>query len=465
MSKYSKSLYQWEDSYFGGYIRVVTDHPYIHIPKEIEISYDKGPSGLYRYEVEKLCNIFLYRLVKRGLYSKLFVGCEVVIEKSPYTGKEKKIVVFDNDCIVMCLNILIDDGEELSNLFTHYEKFLKNIEIKYHIPDDDDKGKDDDGDDDDEKGKKEDEDDGKGGSKKSDEDFQKEMAETFSKCEERKPYSYRSAESACNGELKEKTTFEIMKPSFSDYKPSESIIKDAAFLVQLLDVSFDPVSDKIENLKCGKMSSHKIAEIPAGNTHIYHRVEEDQNTRPFSICILADESGSMKYRYLHISQNDTMKVLYEAFSQILPQDKIYVFGHSGHDTPVIRVYQDKYNQNFKTTIELQLKNDFNENYDGPVIENIYERIRQQSSDDIIFVCISDGLPGGHGYGGTDAIEEMKRVIEKCKRDKFITVGVGIGTDWVKHIYQYHTVVYDVKKEMVKNVSSIINQVVRVEFKS
>jgi nitric oxide reductase activation protein len=162
-------------------------------------------------------------------------------------------------------------------------------------------------------------------------------------------------------------------------------------------------------------------------------------------------------------QHHLIKVLYTAFSQILPQDKMFIYGHSGESTPEVRIYHDKYNTTFAQTINSQMNNDYNENYDGPVIENIYERVRQQTSDNIIFLSISDGEPAGEDYGGSKAIEEMKRVIEKCKRDGFVTVGIGLKHKGVKEIYQYHTVVKDLN-DLVKNVSSLVNRVVKTEFK-
>jgi cobalamin biosynthesis protein CobT len=334
-------------------------------------------------------------------------------------------------------------------LFEHYRKFLESVDILYY-PKDDKKKKGDDGD---------------GGKDKGEPDYS-DMLEDFKKVKESKPYSAYSSKDAVAGELKDNTEFVVMDKSAKPCKYSPEIVKQANALVNLLDISFQPKEDRVENLKCGKMSSHKIAEIPAGNTHIYYRVEEDQATRPFSICVLADESGSMHGSPTQ-RQNDLMKMLYYAFSQILPQDKMFFLGHSGnpesHEYPEIRIYHDKYNQNFEHTIDNQLHNDFNENYDGPVIECIYERVREQTSDNIIFISISDGGPSGCDYGGPSAIKELKRVIEKCKRDGFVTVGIGLRYGKIKDIYNYHTIVMDMSK-LVKSVSSLINQVVKTEFK-
>ena len=443
-----KSVFNWESSYFGGYERVVYDHPFVYVPKEIEFRY-KNTSGSSPYVAEKVCAMFLHRVIKYNLLPKLLRD-HTVSKVTGWFGKEETVVKMNKDYIRVCLNTVINYETELGSLFEHYRKFLESIDILYYPKDD----------------KK------KEGSDKHDGDSEfdpsaSEMLEDFKKVKESKPYSAYSSKDAVSGELKDNTTFIVMDKSAKPCKYSPEIVKQANALVNLLDISFQPKEDRVENLKCGKMSPHKIAEIPAGNTHIYHRVEEDQATRPFSICVLADESGSMSHRGIDKKQNDLMKVLYHAFSQILPQGKIFFFGHSGdpddHANPEIRIYHDKYNQNFEYTIDSQLRNHFNENYDGPVIECIYERVREQTSDNIIFISISDGGPSGCDYGGPSAIKELKRVIEKCKRDGFVTVGIGLRYGKIKDIYNYHTIVMDMSK-LVKSVSSLINQVVKTEFK-
>lgn len=437
------SVFGWESSYFGGYERVVYDHPFIYVPREIEFRYI-NTTGSSIYIADKICALFLHRVKTFNMMKVLLHNSRV--EKSiDWMGNETPVVIMHKSSIKNCLNNVIANETELQNLFIHYRSFLESIAIHYYPSKGDDKRA------------------GEGGEGISKEEKLKDLAEqAMEKTKEHKPYSA-SSKDAVSGDLKDQTEFVIMSKQMTPCSYSQTIIKQANALVNMLDISFDPKQDKIENLRCGKMSQHKIAEIPSGNTHIYHRVEEDQTTRPFSICILADESGSMRHRDLRTKQNELMKMLYYAFSQIIPQDKMFFFGHSGQETPEIRVYHDRYNPNFEYTIENQLDNDFCENYDGPVVECVYERVRSQTSDNIIFISISDGEPAGHDYGGREAVKELKRVIERCKRDGFVTVGVGLQFGQIKDIYNYHTIVMKMDK-LVKSVSSLINQVVKTEFK-
>ena len=60
---------------------------------------------------------------------------------------------------------------------------------------------------------------------------------------------------------------------------------------------------------------------------------------------------------------------------------------------------------------------------------------------------------------------MKRILERARRDEFVTVGIGIGTEYVKELYTFSRVVYDGKlNEMPREVASIVNHVVKSEFK-
>lgn len=433
MKKMTNSLFNWEESYFGGYERVVYDHPPVFIPSAINI-HVPNTYGTSWYIAKQVMNIFLLKVVKYGLTNTLL--SHSIFKKVPgfIPSMTKNVAFISKKDIKICLDLVTASDPDLANLFIHYRKLILSADIEWEM------------------------------SKKDEgldpDCLQKVMVKDFERCKEQKPYRWGSG--SVSGDFKEETTFTVASMDHGDWYPTQNEVRDANNLVNMLDISFDPKEDKIENLKCGKMSPHKVAEIPAGNTHVYHRVEENMSTRPFSICILADESGSMR-EGLDQKQNYLLKVLYGAFSQILPQEKIFIYGHSGEESPEVFIYQDKYNTTFTKTIESQLHNEWRENYDGPVIEAIYERVRNQTSDNIIFISISDGEPAGENYGGESAIKEMKRVIEKCKRDGFITVGVGLNYSRVKEIYQYHTVIKH-PSEIVKKVSSLVNLVVKTEFK-
>lgn len=461
----TRSVFGWEDAYFGGYERVVYDHPFISVPKSINYDIPKTKSLDY-YTASKLCKLFLLKVNMFKVERLLATNCEVVTIEEFLVPV--KVVVFSKSSVQQCVKYLIDNDTEMGNLFKHYASFLASVKFYFYMDEDNEKKK---GGGDCPSPSMEEEksvfgDDGEktDGEEKVDSETLKKMMQAIGDIKAHQPYSSTTFNDAISGELKDKTTFNVQTRSRTPFHYEPSVEKDADALVNLLDISFNPKQDKVENLKFGKMSPHKIAEVPAGNMHVHYRVEDEVSTRPFSICILADESGSMIHNGCWVRQHHLVQVLYKAFSQILPQEKIFIYGHSGVEDPVVYVYNEKYNPVFDYVIHNQAnKYRYKENYDGPVVENVYERVRKQTSDNIIFISISDGAPAGRGYGGMSAINDLKRVIEKCKRDGFVTVGVGLQFGMVKEIYSYYTIINDMK-QLVKNVSSLVNRVVKTEFK-
>jgi len=406
------SLFGWEDSYFGGYERVIYDHPFIEIPPSIGYDF-KISAGLTWYTADKLCKMFLLKLCKMGYLTKFLTGL-IKEEKTTLTGEVVTIFNVDKTSQASCIKFVMDDDDELGNLFQHYRDFLKKVDFFFTISGEDEKQ-------------------GKGGKPGDSEEMdeaqvQKMGVDLFKEIESTTP-SWLKPPSALSGRLKENTKFVVMDKKTSPVRYTSDNIRMGNSLVSMLDISFEPKDDIIQNLICGKMS---------------------------------DESGSMRGSRQEM-QHQLFKTLYYAFSQILPPQKMFFYGHSGCDTPEVRVYHELYNPNFEYTIERQMRNSYRENYDGPVIENIYDRVRQQTSDNIIFISISDGQPSGHGYGGEKAINDFFFQAEDGIRDGFVTVGVGLYYGQVKDIYSYYTIVNDMDV-LVKNVSSLINRVVKTEFK-
>lgn len=482
--KYGSSVSQWETSFFGGYEKILYDHPPVIVPVAIQTVFPVYSKKYVPYNTrQKLIDIFLLKVASYKTIKDWFVDGgkleKVTINETNYLKVPRQIVK-------QSLNDVIENESELGSLFSYYDSFIIETEYLYEVKEETKKPKsgkdksssektDDKDNSDDEQGEGEGDD--KSGEGKEDtpkkvyDKIVKQFKDALGEIKTGKTYNDYGDKSVTDSKLKGKTKFVQMKKDNNPCHYLSDEVKMANSLLNLLDINFDPKDDKINNLKMGKLDVSKIAEIPSGNTQVYYRVEENQSTKPFSVCILADESGSMDGKRIK-KQNKLLKVLYKAFSQILPSDKIFVFGHSAdyqtHCNPEVRIYNDKYFNGFEYTIDKQFKNSLNENYDGPVIEKVYERVRSQTSDNIIFISISDGYPSGRNYGGENAVKEMKMIIEKCKRDGFVTVGIGLDCGLVKEIYNYHVIVNEhttSDKMMISNISTLINRVVKTEFQS
>lgn len=496
------SVSKWEKSLFGGYHRLITDYPRVVV--DMDLDFDFAPiEDLVYWEKDKLCKIFLSKTKSMGHVQALLRNAKTETQSSFIHGKIIKTTIDRNDKL-MVLDVIIANDKEYAPLFKHYKEFLLNTDISFKRPEQ--KSGDGSSDEKNDKNDKQDKnkDNQNSGSSKStdgkqqnqnhkkdqkedkgDQDKQENSEKNKDENGNRKSDNSKSSdenilmnlielEKALNDVKEEEYKFESLSTfnkknkiqiqtagHETTYTQEEKDIADR--LTNMLDISFDPTSDTVKNLRLGKLDITKIAEVPAGNIAIYKQEIENQTTKPFSVVILCDESGSMSMRSgrLH-SQYQIVKSLYLSFSDIIPQDKIFVYGHSGEYDPELYIYHDVYNQNFLTTIDNMITRGHRQNYDGPIIEEVYKNVRAATSDRIIFIVLSDGVPEGYNYGNNNDIVNMKQIIEKCKRDEFVTVGVGIQAYHVKNLYQYSAVVDDLS-DMPKKVSYILNHVVKTEF--
>lgn len=463
-----KSITGWEDSKFGGYRNLLIDYPTIQVDWKIHWDLPtpliEKRGDISSYTGDKLVKLFLLKIKEFNLIDNFTYNLtkETEEQKEARKGffhwepKGRERYYINSQEAKNVLEVVIAQEEELKNLFIHYRDVVQNTRFYMNVDPED---------------KKDEKDEKNEGQKGNDEDKQikviqsfKDLLKDISKQEFKRFHSYYNE--SIGGELVKNTKFITMPAGGTPcwYTSEETLAANR--LVNLLDISFESKPDVIKNLRAGKLDTSKLAEVASGTTTVYYKVEEDQTTRPFSLCFLMDESGSMQGNGFLGKQKSLMKILYKAFSQIVPLDKMFIYGHTGNDTPDIHVYHDKYNPNFEETINRQDAVKFLQNYDGPVIEAIYNKIRTMTSDNIIFISLSDGEPGGNNYGGEPAIRALKRIIEKCKRDGFVTIGVGMCYGQMGRIYNYNTIIHDMSgDEIVKKVSLLVNKVVKTEFQS
>ena len=483
-----KSTSGWEKSHFGGFTRVLNDYPFIKIDFDLDIKASgEAASELGTWQAEKLIKLYILKAKEKGLIEKF---TSKVIERPSFFGtviKKYSVVSLNNLAI---LSTICTSYPEMAPMFEHYKDSIlsSTIEMEIQEPepkkDNGDKGKGEGEGEGQPQGEKEEEgegdDEGQGEGECDGEDEKesesgspaegkqtpkgksgKSIQDLMGEINESKPWSVADRSLTAFSEKPKFTPFN-KKDSGSSYQFNAEEKRDSELLIKLLDINFDPKSDEVKNLKLGKLDTSKIAEVPAGNLSIYKQRVEEQDTKPFSVCILADMSGSMGHGGRIPAQRHIMNTLYLAMSQILTPDKLYIYGHSGDYTPEIFTFYSPYDTDYEKNIQFYNSVNWCQNYDGPVIEAIHKKVRETNDDRIIFISLSDGQPSGNNYGGHEHNEELKRILERARRDEFVTVGIGIQADHVTELYTYSKVVNDLKF-LPKEVSSIINQVVRAEF--
>jgi hypothetical protein len=449
-----ESLSGWEKSHFGGFYRMIQDYPYIKLDYDVKITTpEKLNRDLGWYTSEKLIKLYLIKLNALTLIK--YIKFEVITQTNPLTGIESKFQLCKLDDLTL-LERVMDGFPEYAPLFEHYQNSILETMIIKPIKNDDQNQGEGDGEEDKEKENKSedalDEDKGKGSM------MDNELGKALEGIIEQAPYN-RNSLSGFEGTPK---FIPINSKDHKEYKFTQKEIMNAENLVKQLDISFEPKSDVIKSLRSGKIDTCKLAEVLAGSTSIYKQTVEEQDTRPFTVCVLADLSGSMLHDNRLPMQLEVMNSLYLALSSILPEDKLWIYGHTGDDSVDIYPFCTPYDTDYAGKIPAYHKIEKEQNYDGIVIEQIHKKIRETTDDRVILLMLSDGQPSGNNYGNADDIVDMKRILEKARRDEFVTVGIGIQYVSEPDLYTYNKVVIDLST-LVKDVSNVVNKVVKAEF--
>ena len=463
----------WETSHYGGFNRIIWDYPYIKMGIEGKIETDPGlrkKEGIFT--AEKLVKIYVMKCKEYELIHHLTI--ERVV-KPNIIGRETQFDVLKLDRLDV-LNEVMRKSKEFAPLFEHFKDAILNSSIEVEVPEEEDgegQGGEGEGEDEDEKegqegdgedegeGDGEGQDDGEGEDKEkkkpggwgaSSPDFNK-IKQLIEGMSEQKPFSKWGSLSDDNYKPK----FITPKDKSSkrdDYKPTHEEKQNAEMILKQLDISFDPKSDDVKNLRIGKLDTSKIAEIPAGNMSVYKQTVDDQDTKEFAVCVLADMSGSMQGSRLDM-QFSVLNSIYLALSEIIPVSDLHIYGHTDDNDPTIHTFCSPYSPNYLQNIQQYYKIENCSNYDGVVIEAVHKKIRETTDRPVILISLSDGQP-------CDDVDNMKKILERARRDQFVTVGIGIATDYVKELYTYHKAVFDLTK-MPKEIAHILNQVVKTEF--
>ena len=464
----------WEHSHYGGFSRIIWDYPYIKIGHEGRIEADpelRKKEGIFT--AEKLVKIYVMKCKEYGLIHHLTMER---ITKTNIIGRETQFDVLKLDRLDV-LNEVMSKSKEFAPLFEHFKESILNSSIEVEVPQGQGEGEGQEGEEgqgeeqegqgegqegqgegEDQEGQGDGEGEGEakpktnpGGWGASGPDFSK-IKELIEGMAEQQPFAKWGS---LSGDYKPKFITPKDKSSKrDDYKPTDEEKQNAEMILKQLDISFDPKSDDVKNLRLGKLDTSKIAEIPAGNMSVYKQTVDDQDTREFAVCVLADMSGSMQGARLEM-QFSVLNSIYLALSEIIPESDLHIYGHTDDEDPTIHTFCSPYSPNYLQNIQQYYKIDNCSNYDGVVIEAVHKKIRETSDRPVILISLSDGQP-------CDDVDNMKKVLERARRDQFVTVGIGIATDYVKELYTYHKSVFDLKL-MPKEIAHILNQVVKTEF--
>ena len=274
----------WESSYFGGFSQLLWDMPELSLPRGFDIVVRDRSEYMTWYTQRKLLAVFLNKIHVYGLSNNLISSVNITVNNGAYSTN--RVYTFDKNSVKFCVNSLIKIDKELASMFIKYSNMLSNSTITYT-----------------ETVKEGDEFDGDARTLLS------KKLEDIVPIKKITSYGNYSSSSKNYEDLKGSVTFSVQSESEVEhvYTQDETVLAEK--LISMLDVSFEQDETKITNLRTGKIDIPKIAEAIAGNHMINFRKEFHDRTKPFSVCILNDESGSMDHYKFRRYQQSVTKIL------------------------------------------------------------------------------------------------------------------------------------------------------------
>lgn len=216
-------------------------------------------------------------------------------------------------------------------------------------------------------------------------------------------------------------------------------------------------SFNIHGCRYGLLDTSKLAEAYQGVPQVYIR-QGHSVTNKTTVCVLIDESGSMggsKER----KAVEAGILLNEALGS-LPGVDLYVYGHTADiggignlNMSIYRegsVYKPKYSM---SDIKARCQN-----RDGEAIIETAKRVRKFTQSQCIMFVISDGEPAAYGYGGYDAIKDVRNSVTTVENMGFEVIQISI--DYVYRVQDMFTNYIDIKSslsDMPKLLGNIIKK--------
>lgn len=178
------------------------------------------------------------------------------------------------------------------------------------------------------------------------------------------------------------------------------------------------------SMRSGVLDTNKLAEAFQGVSTVYLR-EGEVKTDKVAVCILIDESGSMRGSRIDAAR-DTAILINEAIGQV-PNVELFIYGHSGdmkrpYSTEMY-IYREK---DYAPKFSLGSVRARYQNRDGIAIFETAKRVRKQTKSPVLFFILSDGAPCAGAYGGESAMRHVKECVTKVEHLGFYVIQVCIN---------------------------------------
>ena len=199
-----------------------------------------------------------------------------------------------------------------------------------------------------------------------------------------------------------------------------------------------------KSMRSGVLDSTKLAEAYQGVPTVYIR-EGEVKTDKVTVCVLADESGSMGGTRIAAAR-DTAILINEAVGN-LHNVELYMYGHTGDmlfsGATELTVYREK---GVTNKYALGSMKAHSQNRDGIAIHETALRVRKHTSNPVLMFILSDGAPAANDYGGYSALEHVRKCVKKVEKMGFVVVQVCINHSYdPSKMFDHYVVLEDMSK--------------------
>ena len=266
-----------------------------------------------------------------------------------------------------------------------------------------------------------------------------------------------------------KVSWQKVIPDISErekYKNSKRAMRSViGKLKRKIQLYGNPNKLTISNQKRGKLNKRMLHRIPSGRDDLF-KVEIRKEDNPLDVCLLVDESGSMRYRAMDKAREACIAVK----ESLQDNDKLslWVFGHSGDEKE--RYATEMYEYASPTMRDRPLAcgamTARYENRDGTAIIASAEKVRNESMSPTgqkLMIIFSDGAPSAAGYRGDRAIEHVKKSVKKAESMGFSVIQVGFAGSYGRYqerMFDNHMYVDDMQ-QLPLQISKILQKVMRL----
>lgn len=261
-----------------------------------------------------------------------------------------------------------------------------------------------------------------------------------------------------------KTIFTKVKGNKSKYEAEKKIISKYVNGIKKAvngkDKNYEFV---IPSCRTGKLDTNKLAEAYQGVPQVYTRLGKVE-TNKTTVCILIDESGSMRGRAGSSDRitlaREAAILLNEGFGH-MPGVDLYIYGHSADELSTgfteINIYREgKY---FNPNSSLSSVDAHWNNRDGDAIIETANRVRKFTDSRCIMFVLSDGSPSAIEYGGCSAIKDTHEKVKQAEKLGFDIIQVSIcKVPHVEEMFDKYIEIKDIS-ELPKNLSGIVKRTV------